>query len=212
MRAALSLEQPDRVPIAEFVVDEQVAKGAVLECTDAADAMDRFGIDTVSCGATFDVVKRADDGAYWDEWGVMYRPGPEAFAHPVRGLIRTYEDAEAYQPPDPAVPVCLAPRRDRVRRYKGVRAMCSHHRAAFMWSAYLMGLDGLLMAMVVDRGLAELALDKVLDTSMQIVRAAIRAGAEVIILGDDHAYNRGPLMSPALFEAVNLPRLLRMTA
>ena len=211
VRAALCLSQPDRVPIAEFCIDERVARAAVPECVDAPDAMDKLGIDMVCCGAQFDVVKTADDGAYWDEWGVMYRAGgPEMFAAPVSGPIKTYGDAEAYQPPNPHTPQRLAHLRELVQRYKGTRAIGFHHRAAFMWAAYLMGLDKLLMAMAADQGLAELVMDKVLEANIEVVRGAIRAGAEVIILGDDYAYNSGPMMSPKMFEELILPRLRKM--
>lgn len=53
-------------------------------------------------------------------------------------------------------------------------------------------------------------MDKVLDCNMAIVRRAIRAGAEVIVLGDDYAFNQGPMMSPEIFERFILPRLARM--
>ena len=52
--------------------------------------------------------------------------------------------------------------------------------------------------------------DKVLECNMTVVRRAIGAGAEVIILGDDYASNLGPLMSPACFEHFILPRLAKM--
>jgi uroporphyrinogen decarboxylase len=45
---------------------------------------------------------------------------------------------------------------------------------------------------------------------MRVVRRAIRAGAEVIILGDDYAGNHGPMMSPAVFRTFLLPRLRKM--
>ena len=39
-------------------------------------------------------------------------------------------------------------------------------------------------------------MDKVLRRNMRIVQRAIRAGAEVIILGDDYAGNHGPMIEP----------------
>ena len=53
-------------------------------------------------------------------------------------------------------------------------------------------------------------MDKVLEANMGVVRNAIRAGAEVIVLGDDYAHNFGPLMSPAMFERFITPRDKRM--
>jgi uroporphyrinogen decarboxylase len=212
VKAALSLQQPDRVPVLEFVVDEKVARAAVPGCLDVADAMDRLGMDGVGCGARFETVSQNQDGSYTDEWGVAYLPGPEAVAHPLRGPIATLEDALAFAPPDPDAAHRLGKLPDLVARYKGKRAICFHHRAAFMWSAYLMGLDNMLMNLLVEPELVEVTMEKVLRCNMRIVQRAIRAGAEVIILGDDYAGNNGPMMSPDLFRRFILPPLTKMIA
>jgi uroporphyrinogen decarboxylase len=81
-----------------------------------------------------------------------------------------------------------------------------------MWSVYLMGMEGLLVAMLTEPRLARVVLDKVLEANMAVVRRAINAGAEVIILGDDYAANSGPLFSPDLFREFIAPRLKAMIA
>ena len=134
----------------------------------------------------------------------------EVVAHPIRGPIQSLADARAYTPPDPDHPDRLGKLPDLVRRYKGRRAILFHHRAAFMWSAYLRGIENLLMDLLAEPELAEIVLDKVLECNLRIVRRAIRAGAEVIILGDDYAGNHGPMMSPAVFASFLLPRLRKM--
>jgi uroporphyrinogen decarboxylase len=210
VHAALRLGQPDRVPVLEFVVDEQIARAAVPGCRDVADCMDRLDMDGVGCGAAFERVSTNPDGSYVDEWGVTYRTNSEAVAHPLRGPICTLADARAYVPPDPAAPHRLGKLPEIVARYKGRRAICFHHRAAFMWSAYLMGIDSILMNFLAEPDLVELVLDKVLACNLEIVGRAIRAGAEVVILGDDYASNKGPMMSPRVFAHFLLPRLKRM--
>jgi uroporphyrinogen decarboxylase len=212
VHTALRRGQPDRVPVLEFVVDEKVARAAVPGCRDVADCMDRLDMDGVGCGAFFERVRTEPDGTYTDEWGVSYRPGPEAVAHPLRGPIATIDDAAAYTPPDPDAPRRLEQLHGLVARYKGRRAICFHHRAAFMWSAYLLGLDHMLMNMLAEPECVELLMDKVLRCNMRIVQRAIRAGAEVIILGDDYAGNHGPMMSPDLFRRFVLPPLAKIIA
>ena len=209
VKSALRRRQPDRVPIMEFVVDARVAAAAAPGCMDAADCMDRLDMDSVSCGAHFDAVA-GSGGEFTDEWGVVYQAGPEAVAHPLRGPIETLAQARAYRAPDPDADGRLGLLPELVRRYKGRRAICFHHRAAFMWSAYLMGLDNLLANLILAPDLVEIVMDKALACNMRIVRNAIRAGADVIVLGDDYAHNRGPLMSPDLFEKIILPRLKKM--
>ena len=105
-----------------------------------------------------------------DEWGVSYKTNTEAVAHPLRGPIRTLADARAYQPPDPHAPHRLGKLPDLVARYKGRRTICFHHRAAFMWSAYLMGIDAILMNFLAEPELVELVLDKVLAGNLEVVR------------------------------------------
>jgi len=213
VHAALRLEQPDRVPVVEFLIDEKVARAIMPDMRDIYDFMDRIGLDAVGCGARVETVKQNPDGTYVDEWGVTYMSGgAEIVAHPLAGPIRTIQDAKDYRPPDPDAPHRLGNLPEIVARYKGKQAICFHHRAAFMWSAYLMGLDSLLASFISDPDLAVTVMDKVLETNMRIVRNAIRAGAEIIVLGDDYAHNRGPFMSPAHFREFVLPRLAKMVA
>jgi uroporphyrinogen decarboxylase len=210
--AALRREEPDRVPVVEFLIDERVARAAVPGCRDAADCMNRLGMDAVACGAVFRPVEERPDGTYLDEWGVTYKRGPEAISHPLRGPVSSMADARGYHAPDPHAPHRLGRLPELVRRYKGRRAICFHHRAAFMWSAYLLGMDDILAGFLLETELVETVMDKVLEANMGVVRNAIRAGAEVIVLGDDYAHNSGPMMSPEVFDHFIRPRLARMIA
>jgi uroporphyrinogen decarboxylase len=210
VHTALRNRQPDRVPIIEPLIDMKVCRALIPDCRDMADCMDRLGLDAVCCGATFKKVKENSDGSYVDEWGCVYKPGPEAMDHPVAGPIAMLAEARAYQPPDPDAPHRLAVLREIVQRYKGKRSITFHYRAAFMWSAYLLGLDNLLMNFLDQPNLVALVMDKVLEVNIQVVRHAIKAGAEVITMGDDYAHNDGPMMSPAVFRQFILPRLKRM--
>lgn len=208
--AAMCGEQPDRVPVVEFLIDPKVARVAVPDATDVADAQDRLDMDVVGCGACFLRRQEYDDGRYVDEWGVTYMAGPEAVAHPIEGPIHTHDDAEAYRPPDPQAPHRLGILPDLVRRYKGRRAICFHHRAAFMWSAYLMGMENILPGFLAEPQTVEVIMDKVLQANMAVVRRAIHAGADVIVLGDDYASNIGPMFSPNVFRTFIKPRLKTM--
>jgi uroporphyrinogen decarboxylase len=210
VKTALKGQRPDRVPVLEFVVDPKVAAAAVPGCQDAVDCMDRLGMDGVACGAQFATVEKYSDGSWKDEWGVVYMGNAELVPHPMRGPIESLADVHSYTPPVPDTPHRLAKLREIVARYKGKRAICFHHRAAFMWSAYLCGLDNLLADFLAEPELAHQLMDKVLDTNLVIVRNAIRTGAEVVILGDDYAHNLGPLMSPTVFREFIAPRLKRM--
>ncbi len=207
--AALKRQVPDRVPIVEFVVDEKVRRALFPETEDIGAFSDAIGLDSVSCGLEFRVTGTTDEGFY-DEWGVCYRQSPEALSHPLHGPVRTKDDVAAYQPPDPEAPWRLGAVPDTVRRYRGEKAVILHHRAAFMWSAYLSGLDRLLYAFAADPEFAHELMDKVLDANLAMVRRAVREGVDVVMLGDDYAHNFAPMMSPAHFREFIQPRLKRM--
>jgi len=207
--SALKRQEPDRVPIIESVIDEKVRRALFPEAAEIGAFSDAIGLDAVSAGLEF---RRSRETAesYYDEWGVYYRTSPEALSHPVKGPIATKDDLKAYQPPDPEAPWRLGKLPELAERYRGEKAIIVHHRAAFMWSAYLAGLDNLLMYFALDPEFAHELMDKVLEANIAAARRAVRAGAEVVILGDDYAHNFAPMMSPAHFREFIFPRLRRM--
>ncbi|MDH7568810.1 MAG: uroporphyrinogen decarboxylase family protein [Armatimonadota bacterium] len=208
VRAALTGKLPDQVPIVEFVVDPKVAFALVPDARDVAEACDRLDLDSVGSAARFLPVAEYGD-EYVDEWGVRYRRGPQVVAHPLRGPISSKDDLRRWQPPNPDAPHRLEGLHDVVARFKGRRAILFHHRAAFMWSAYLTGLDRLLELFYEDPGFVHDLFEKVMAVNERIIRNAIRAGAEVVCLGDDYASNQGPLFSSAMFRQFVLPYLRR---
>jgi uroporphyrinogen-III decarboxylase len=178
--AALRRLEPDRVPVLEILIDEGVARAAVPGCRDVAGCMDQLGMDGVGCGAAFHNVAVLPDRQYTDEWGVTYRVNRKTVAHPIRGPIRTLADARAYRPPDPDAPHRLGLLPELVRRYQRRRAILFHHRAAFMWAAYLMGLDKLLMNFLVAPEVVEIVMGNIDSAhllpygSTEDVRQAVR--------------------------------------
>ena len=206
---ALKGEQPDQVPIIEAVIDEKIRRSLFPQAVEIGAFSEAIRLDAVSTGLEFRRSQETDD-AYHDEWGVFYRRSVEALSHPVRGPIANRNDLEQYQPPDPDAPWRLGILPKLVERYKGKKAIVVHHRAAFMWSAYLVGLDNLLLYFATDPGFVHDLMDKVLEANITMVRRAIRVGADVVFLGDDYAHNFAPMMSPAHFREFIFPRLRRM--
>ncbi len=206
---ALQGQQPDRVPIIESVIDEKVRRALFPQASETGAFCDAIGLDAVSTGLEFRRHGETAD-AYYDEWGVYYRTSLETLSHPVLGPIQTREDLKGYRPPDPEAPWRLGQLPELVARYKGHKAIILHHRAAFMWSAYLADLDKLLLYFADDPGFAHELMDIVLEANIAVVRRAIRCGADLVFLGDDYAHNFAPMMSPAHFREFILPRLKKM--
>ena len=207
---AMAREQPDRVPLVEFVIDPKVYRVLLPEARNQTDFEVHFDFDAVCCGVVFDKVREDADGTFYDEWGVSYQPTAERVAHPVTGPIQTMEDFAHYTPPDPNSPHRLGRLPELVKRHKHEKAVVFHQRAAFMWSAYVMNIQEILMNFLIDPELVHQVLDMVLDVNIRIARNAVDAGADIITLGDDYADNRGPMFSPGIFEEFICPRLKKM--
>ena len=207
---AIHLKEPDRVPILEWIIDPSVYKAILPDAQTQADFEDAFDFDAVCCRTNFKSVKENADNTYVDEWGVTYKQSQEVVGHPIRGPIETPEDLKNYSPPDPDVPERLGRLPELVKRFKGQRAIIFVHRSEFIWSAYLNNLDNLLMNFILEPQFVSDIMDTVLDVNIRISKNAIRAGAEIIMLGDDYAGNNGPLMSPDIFKKFIKPRLKKM--
>ena len=209
LKTALEVGQPDRVPVIEFLIDPKVAKAADPGAADVYDFMDRVGLDAIGYRVFFKS-DTTDGETFVDEWGVTSRAGPEVIRHPVKGPIHSLEDLRTYRPPDPESPDRLDELRGLVSTYGDRRMIMLLHRAAFILSAYLMGMDHLLMSFLAEPRLAEAVLDMVTEVNETIIRQAVRAGVDIVVLGDDYASNIGPMFSPEVFKKFILPRFTRI--
>jgi len=209
VQAALTGVLPDRVPLVEMLVDPKVSRALVPGAQDMAAAMDQLDLDCVPCSVAFPPVTwRGDE--YVDEWGVTYRPGEQTLAHPLRPALNGPDNLLTWQPPDPEAPHRLEPLRQNIARFKGKRAIFLHHRAAFMHSVYLLGMDRLLEYFHTAPEFVHELMDKVVAVNERIIRNAIRLGAEVICIADDYASNLAPMFSPRHFLEFVRPRLQRI--
>jgi uroporphyrinogen decarboxylase len=210
VRTALERKEPDRVPIVEWVISPNVIKAICPQAKDQADFEEVMELDGVCTAAQFHKVSENRDGTYIDEWGVLYKPGPEVIDHPISGPIRTKDDLKNYVPPDPDAPHRLGKLPELVARFKNRKAIFFRHRAAFMGAVYLHGFDSLLANFLLEPEFAHELLDRVLEVNIRVARNALRAGADVIMVGDDYAGNEAPYFSPSVFKRFILPGLQRM--
>ncbi len=209
--AALRREVPDRVPHFEWWIHPKVYQAIVPGAT-WPDFVEAAGLDAISAHFIFEGTFREtpiDDKTLIDEWGVTYGITDEHKA-PIDGPIKTLEDAKHYIPPDPNAPWRLGGLPDYVKRFKGKKAIVWCQRADFMWAACLRRLDNLLMDFVENPLLAHEVIELSCEFAVVLARRAVRAGADIVMLGDDVAYNSGPMMSPKTYEQFILPRLARV--
>jgi uroporphyrinogen decarboxylase len=209
--AALHGQVPDRVPILEWFVHPRVYQ-ALAPGSTWPDFVDQIGLDGISAlflyEGTFEETP-LDEKTVINEWGVTLGLTEEHKA-PIDGPIKSLEDARHYIPPDPNAAHRLGNLPQYVQRFKSEKAVIWCQRAEFMWAADLRRLDNLLVDFIENPLLAHQVLEIVNDFAVALARRAVRAGADVVMLGDDYAYNSGPMMSPAMFKHFIQPRLARV--
>ncbi len=211
IHAALRGEVPDRVPIFEWFVHPKVYQ-AILPGTTWPDFVEQIGLDAMSAHFMFEGTFKEtpiNEKTLVDEWGVTFGLTAEDKA-PIEGPIKNLDDARHYIPPDPNAPHRLGGLPEYVRRFKGEKAVVWCQRAEWMWAACLRRLDNLLVDFLDNPALAREVIEISTEFAVVLARRAVRAGADVVMIGDDYAYRSGPMMSPKVYKEFLLDGLKRV--
>lgn len=211
--AALERKEPDRVPLFECVFDEGVMDALLPGC-DYYAFVDWIGLDNAGLNRSSwrrDNVEYVDEekGLFRDNWGVIRAFGPESTPYPVEGPIKTPDDVKTYQPPDPEADGILGHLPEVVARYKGKKAICVIGRDAFFNPSHLRGEENFLMDMIEHPRLVHELIEITQSYDLRVTERMVKAGVDVVVLGDDYANNRAPLISPKHFREFILPGLKR---
>lgn len=234
--AALSHEQPDRVPIdlgatrdssivvegyqrlqAYFGVSEDnTFTSRMMRVVDVDERILRaLDIDTrgVFPGAPADVM--LGDGRYRDEWGVERIRPSGSFYHdqmhfPLCGQI-TPRDIARYPWPDPEDPVRTRGLQDRVQAIHeaGYAAVLNLPSAFVHTSQYLRGFEDWFVDMAADRHLISSLFDAVLEVSLAMCQAILdEVGSDVDVMmgSDDLGVQGGLMVSPEVYRQLIKPR------
>jgi len=205
---ALRRGEPDRVPGFEIAVDPKVIDG-IVPGGDLPAFVEALDLDGIGCGPAYSR-EPLDEERYRDEWGTIYGIAPELSGGPLDGPIHTTANLRGYRPPEPMAEGRLGSLPEYVRRFKGERAIIWHQREAFMTTALLSGLERFLMLMYDEPDLVHRMVEMVVEVHVALARQAVRAGADVVSLGDDYAWRTGSMMSPAMFRQFFLPGIKRV--
>jgi len=212
--AALERREPDRVPVVEWVIDPKVMEGIYPGCT-YLEFVEQIGLDAAGPNMAYDF----ETGMNWidrdrrifrDKWRVIRQFTSEIVAYPLEGPIKTLEDAMAYTPPDPWAEGALGILPQVVERFKGEKAIVWFGHDAFINPCYLHGMENVLMDYTLNPELSRALIEISVEFEAELARRAIRAGAEIVVLGDDYAWKKGPLMSPEHFRGFILPGLRKV--
>jgi len=219
--AALRLEQPDRVPIFELIINEPVIKALYPDLSlevqlqrgsqgiyqIQADFIEREDIDAITIFEDFRPKKWIDKEHYIDEWGITWQIPSSGIPYVVSHPIQKEEDLDAYTPPDPDADYRLDTLKEAVKRFKGEKAIMFLGHDAFEFSHYLRGMDNLLMDYVLNPDFAKRIARIVTDYKKRVLERAADEGADILLTGDDYSHRHAPIMSPEHFREFVLPYL-----
>jgi uroporphyrinogen decarboxylase len=207
--AVLRREVPDRIPTFEWEIDPDL----VVSMTGGGtyeDFIDRFDLDAVMCPPDY-IKKPLPDGNLMDEWGVTRTRGHEAYAMAVDEFapIKSWADLEAWEPPDPYAPHRFATMKERIKRFKGKRAIIVQLRDVWSNPRDLLGYAQLFVLCKTKPDLVEALVIKCIEQSIALAQVAAELGADLVMSGDDIADNRRTMISPAMWERIFLPHFRR---
>jgi len=206
--AALDLEQPDRVPTFDFVIDHKVIE-AICPGSSYHDFVERFDLDAVVTLPDYTRVE-IDTDVYRDEWGVVKKVTGEETACPIATVIKCEKDIQSYTPPDPLADHRLVSLKKAVARFKGKKAIVINLHDVFSIPRYLRGYSEILMDFVLNPRIVRALVDLSVDYNIELARRASAIGAEIVVTSDDIASNHGLVMSPAHFREFLLPGMKRV--
>ena len=208
---ALRCEQPDRVPYCEWAIDPSLAARIMGWPLPAGDIdldartytvderlalADRLHLDNLTVGVRAPVYSekiRGQDGRIF-------------YGH---GLIKSEADIDKIVLPDPHSDALYADAEAMLRR-KGERAAVLSTRLGIFPAMLSMGIDVFSYALYDNPRFAETVMDIYFDWAQAVAERACQMGFDVLVTTDDHAFNTGPLLSPALFRQYVMPRYQRV--
>ena len=149
-----------------------------------------------------------DRGVFRDKWGALQTRGSDAVPVPTKPPhIETPADLGSYTPPDPARSPVIEKVRDLKRRFPGgEKAICVVGESGWSPAVYLRGgLENLLLDFALRPDFVKDLMRIGTRYYCELYQILIRAGADMVLLGDDYADKNGPMMSPRQFEDIILP-------
>lgn len=164
-------------------------------------------------------------GTTFTDWGVGLEPGSAAarhmrhWRHPMAGFD-SLEQIRAYPFPDWAEPGSAEADAADAPLFARAESVLAENRVVWaempmtVWETawYLRGMENLFVDMMGESPLAEALFDAVTDRAVVRARRFVRAGAEVLHVGEDIGMQSRPLMAPSLYRTWIKPRLRRIIA
>lgn len=235
LREALHHREPDRVPLdlggivsgislfahralckyLGFQAEEALIDRTQYLVRPAPEILEFFDIDTRYAYEEIpkEVWQKDKEGSLWtDAWGVVRRFTGlyyDMVSHPL-ATAATYEDLRLYTIPDPPREFFKQLRPElEAHKQKGKAAMVNCIGSVFEFAWYLRGFPQFMFDLATQPSMACAIMDVLLEFQMrQFDELLKRVGdlVDVVLVGDDLATQKGPLISPEVYRKYIKPR------
>ncbi|MHC1750126.1 MAG: uroporphyrinogen decarboxylase family protein [Cellulosilyticaceae bacterium] len=155
-------------------------------------------------------------GTTIDDWGVGNEPGSAAAKHMTRMLhpmanFDSLDQIKAYPFPKLALEAPDAIKEATQKRHAEDLIAVGNMQCTIWETAwYMRGMENLMMDMLMESEMAEYLLDVVTTTSIIRAQNLVKAGVDVLFLGDDIGMQKSIMMSHELYATWLKPRLKRV--
>jgi uroporphyrinogen decarboxylase len=205
----LQRQEPDRIPHFEWIIDHRV-RHAICPGSSTEEFTIRMGLDAMLTAPDY-TREQIGPNQFRDEWGSIITKGKEELSMVREGPVKTLDDLNRYEPPEPHAAHRFESLKRIVQRYKGKYAVGVHLNDVLSIPRNLMGFQNLMMAFSepeLIKGLVDLSV----NLNIELAKEAAKLGADFVFTGDDYASTEGPFISPKMFREYLYPGLKRVIA
>jgi uroporphyrinogen decarboxylase len=153
------------------------------------------------------------EGTSIDVWGVAHEPGSAAamhmtrMLHPLKG-IEDFEKIKGFPFPEFGKGSSVGQEAAATGIHKqGLAAMGMMQMTVWETAWYIRGMEDLMMDMMGDDPIATFILDRITEEAVVRAQSFVRAGADIVYLGDDIGMQRSIMMNVDLYRKWLKPRL-----
>ena len=180
----------------------------------------RFGVDvkmvTAKSPANFKL-QISPGGRVVDEWGIVYQKHEEAQTHFVLEnesplhRVSSKDEIEKYAWPNPTDPSRYRGLKEVAKRYQeeGFGVVLNTPLMVMTFTQWLRGLEQFMLDTVLNPGLLEYLMDKILEILLEMTRLLleeVNPYVDVIVIGDDLSHQGGLTYSPDMYRKLFKPR------
>ena len=219
-------EEPDLVPLTDHIYMQRSLEGILGEKGVRTNTPEKYvnvhrvlGLDLICafpgrlaessehCLGTSQV-KKFKDAVTVDEWGIKQRP-IEGMDWYVEGPIKTVEDAEEYEVPDPFPSWRVETVEAIVNLVKDDLAIAAIIGGPFTQGLLLFGFTNFMRTLHVAPSSVRRITEKVEGFQTELGKIAIDMGVDIVWIPDDLGMTDGPFLSPQAFRKYIFPSMKR---